>query len=217
MTAHENSSRMPHAIKLPAPVCKSDVSIAAALERRRTTRSISARPLSRQTLADLLWAACGVNRQAGPFGAPGRTAASASNSQEIELYVALEEGTFLYEAVDHVLLPVAAKDLRGDAMTFGQRGISAHAPVQLIYVANIDRLTHTDGFQEPGLRDPEVQKSYYYVDTGLIAGNIYLFCAATGLAAWFHHCDKQNIASRLGLREEQRVLFAQSVGYPDEP
>ena len=217
MTASSNSSRTPHAIKLPAPACKSDVSIAAALERRKTTRTISARPLSRQMLSDLLWAACGVNRKQGPFGVPGRTAASASNSQEIELYVALEEGAFLYEAVDHVLLPVIDEDIRGDAMTFGQRGISPHAPVQLIYVADIERLTHTDGFQEPGLHDPEVQKSYYYVDTGLIAGNIYLFCAATGLAAWFHHCDKQKITAQLELREDQQVLFAQSIGYPDEP
>jgi hypothetical protein len=217
MTARSDSAHISRAIKLPVPICKSDVSIAMALERRQTIRTISARPLSMQTLSDLLWAACGVNRKQGPFGAPGRTAASASNSQEIEVYVALEEGAFLYEAVDQVLLPVADKDIRDDAMTFGQRGISVNAPVQLIYVANLYRLTHTDGFQEPGLHDPEVKKSYYYVDTGLIAGNIYLFCAATGLAAWFHHCDKQKIAADLGLHEEQRVLFAQSVGYPDEP
>lgn len=217
MTLPSDSSRPLHAIKLPAPVCKSDLSIAAALQGRKTTRTISTRPLTRQALSDLLWAACGVNRKQGPFGIPGRTAASASNSQEIELYVALEEGTFLYEAMDHVLLPINAKDIRGDAMTFGQRGISAHAPVQLIYVANIDRLVHSDGYQEPGLHDPEVQKSYYYVDTGLIAGNIYLFCAATGLAAWFHHCDKAKIAAQMHLREEQRVLFAQTIGYPDEP
>jgi hypothetical protein len=58
--------------------------------------------------------------------------------------------------------------------------------------------------------------SYYYVDTGLIAGNVYLFAAAQGLAAWFHNCHRTDLARRLGLREEQRVLFAQSVGYPAE-
>jgi len=69
-------------------------------------------------------------------------------------------------------------------------------------------------FQEPGLRDTEIQKSYFYVDTGLIAGNVYLFAASQGLAAWFHNCNKEDTAREFGLRPEQRVLFAQSVGYP---
>ncbi|OBI23920.1 hypothetical protein A5713_08445 [Mycobacterium sp. E2497] len=75
------------------------------------------------------------------------------------------------------------------------------------------RLTHTAGFDEPGLHDPEVQKSYYYVDVGLIAGNVYLFAAAHGLAAWFHNCDRAGLTEHLGLKVHQRVLFAQSVGY----
>ena len=68
-------------------------------------------------------------------------------------------------------------------------------------------------FQEPGLKDAEIQKSYYFVDTGLIAGNVYLFAAAQGLAAWFHNCRKPGLAKDLNLRPEQRVLFAQTVGY----
>jgi hypothetical protein len=52
---------------------------------------------------------------------------------------------------------------------------------------DIDKLANTSGFQEPGLRDPEVQRSYYHVDTGLIAANVYLFAASIGLAAWFHN------------------------------
>ena len=79
-----------------------------------------------------------------------------------------------------------------------------HKAVQ-IYVADLHRLTHTAGFQEPGLHDPEVQKSYYYVDTGLIAGNVYVFAAAEGLAAWFHNCNKTGLTQKLGLRAEQRV------------
>jgi hypothetical protein len=64
------------------------------------------------------------------------------------------------------------------------------------------------------LRDPEVQKSYYFVATGLIAGNVYLLAASQGLAAWFHNCNKAGLAAELKLRPEQRVLFAQTVGYP---
>jgi hypothetical protein len=202
------------AIRLPLPADEQVASVFVALKQRKTTREISATPLPLQLLSNLLWAACGVNRQAGPFGLPGRTAASASNSQEIDLYVALKEGVYLYSALDNVLTPIVAGDLRSGALTPGQRNVDATAPVQLIYVVDVHRLTHTAGFQEPGLQDLEVQKSYYYVDTGIIAGNVYLFAAAHGLAAWFHNCDKAGLARRLALQPEQRALFAQSIGYP---
>ena len=213
------STREPQAllaIQLPLPADDRGTSVFAALEQRRTTREISARPLPLQLLSNLLWAACGVNRKTGPFGVPGKTAASASNSQEIDLYVAVKEGVYLYDALNNCLAPIVSGDLRVGALTPGQRGVDANAPLQLIYVVDVHRLIHTKGFQEPGLHDPEVQKSYYYVDTGLIAGNVYLFAAAQGLAAWFHNCDKAGLAQQLGLRAEQRVLFAQSIGYPEK-
>jgi nitroreductase family protein len=186
------------------------------LRRRKTIREISGRTLPRQTLCSLLWAALGINRKRGPFGAPGRTAASASNSQEIEVYVTSAEGTYLYEARGHRLRRVLDRDLRPLAIGRGQsrRDTGAGAPVRLIYVADISRLVHTSGFQEPGLHDPEVQRSYYYVDTGLVAANVYLFAASTGLAAWFHNCDREALAATLALGKEQRVLFAQTIGYP---
>ncbi|HXQ42276.1 MAG TPA: nitroreductase family protein [Candidatus Udaeobacter sp.] len=201
-------------IALPAPKDVTGASVFAALVKRSTIREISAAPLSQQQLSNLLWAANGVNRKVGPFGLSGRTAGSASNSQEIDLYVLLCEGAYLYDGPDNLLKPVAAGDLRAGALTPGQRGVGATAPVQLIYVADVDRLTHTAGFQEPGLQEPEVQKSYYFVDTGLIAQNVHLFAAAEGLAAWFHNCNRSGLARELGLGPEQRVLFAQSVGHP---
>ena len=216
MTAPTLETAAMLAVQLPSPFDDQSPSVFSALEQRRTTREISAAPLPMQLLSNLLWAACGVNRRAGPFGVPGRTAASASNSQEIDLYVAVKEGVYLYDAPNNLLAPTVAGDLRVVALTPGQRGVNAKAPVQLIYVVDVDRLTHTAGFQEPGLQDPEVQKSYYYVDTGVIAGNVYLFAAAQGLAAWFHNCDRTDLAQRLGLRAEQRVLFAQSIGYPEK-
>src|SRR5271165_3516045 len=201
-------------LKLPMPTSDPDDPILAAFERRKTTRDISPTPFSMQQLSDLLWSAFGVNRTVGPFGAAGRTAGSASNSQEIDLYVALADGAYLYDATNCRLALVTEGDLRASAITPGQRDVTATAPVQLIYVVDLHRLTHTVGFEEPGLHDPEVQKSYYYVDTGLIAQNVYLFAAARGLAAWFHNCDRTSLAQRLGLKARQRVLFAQSVGYP---
>ncbi len=200
-------------IPLPAPADDGGLSLFAALAQRKTTRAFDPAPLSLQLLSNLLWAAYGVNRKVGPFGVAGRTAASASNSQEIDLYVARADGVDRYSASDHRLMPVVAGDRRELAITPGQLGAVAVAPVQLIYVADLHRLTHTAGFQEPGLHDAEVQKSYYFVDTGLVAGNVYLFAAAHGLAAWFHNCDKAKLHEALGLTAEQRVLFAQSVGY----
>ena len=204
-------------LQLPAPAHDADDPILAAFQRRKTTRDISPTPLSLQQLSDLLRSAFGVNRGVGPFGAPGRTAGSASNSQEIDLYVALADGAYRYDVTNCRLQLVTEGDLRANAMTPGQRGVTPAAPVALIYVADTHRLTHTMGFEEPGLHDPEVQKSYYYVDTGLIAENVYLFAAARGLAAWFHNCDRTGLARRLKLEPGQRVLFAQSVGYPSPP
>jgi SagB-type dehydrogenase family enzyme len=209
-----STSDASHSIKLPRPALQSGTSLARALRLRKTTREISAKKLPLQTLSNLLWAACGVNRQKGPFGIPERTAASASNSQEIDVYVALEEGTYLYDPFHHRLVPVVADDLRRFAIGQGQAEAGAEAPVRLIYVADIDKLVHTSGYQEPGLRDPDVQRSYYYVDTGLIAANVYLFAASTGLAAWFHNCDKSQLSTKLNLRKDQSVLFGQTVGYP---
>ena len=202
------------AITLPRPKLAGRGSLAHALRRRRTDRVISGRKLPLQTLSELLWAACGVNRRRGPFGHPGLTAASASDSQEILVHVALEDGVYCFDPRRHRLLPVAAGDLRPLAIGRGQREMATKAPVQIIYVVDVRRLTHTEGFQEPGLQDPEVRKAYYYVDTGLIAAHVYLFAASRGLACWFHNCDRTALAGRLRLRRDQHVLFAQTVGYP---
>ena len=204
-------------IELPKPALKPNLSLAKALQARKTTREISDKKLPLQTLSNLLWAADGVNRKMGPFGMAGRTAASASNSQEIDIYVALREGTYLYEPLAHRLVLAVAEDLRGLAIGRGQASSGASAPVRLIYVADIDKLANTSGYQEPGLRDPDVQRSYYFVDTGLIAANVYLFAAAIGLAAWFHNCDKPGLSAKFNLRADQRVLFGQTVGYPTKP
>ena len=200
-------------IALVKPQTDGGKSVLAALQERRTNRNISAEKLPPQMLSNLLWAAFGANRENGPFGQVGRTAASASNSQEIDLYVVLPEGIYLYEAVPHRLAPVAAGDLREKVGGRGRGGGAAKAPVNLVFVADIARFAKAR-LQEPGLKDAEIQKSYYNVATGLIAGNVYLFAASQGLAAWFHNCNKAALAAELKLRPEQRVLYAQTVGYP---
>ena len=200
-------------IKLMKPETDKGKSVLKALGQRQTVREISDKKLSPQILSNLLWAACGVNRKKGPFGIQGRTAATASNSQEIDVYVAMEEGTYLYDPFKHSLIPVLAGDIRAMAIGKGQVSFGNKAPVRLIYVADVDRLIHTSGYKEPGLLDPEIQKSYFFVDTGIIASNVYLYAASTGLVSWFHNCDKTALTSRLNLGADQRVLFGQTVGY----
>jgi hypothetical protein len=204
----------PPPIVLPKPGKGRGGSVFAALKKRKTTRTIGGRKLPLHLLSNLLWAAFGVNRRKGPFGAQGRTAGSASNSQEIDLYVALAGGTYRYEASAHRLLPVTEEDLRGLAIGPGQGNAGADAPVRLIYVVDIGKFSQAD-FQEPGLYNPEVQKSYYYVDTGLIAENVYLFAASQGLAVWFHNCNRAALSRKLNLRPDQLTLFGQTVGYPE--
>jgi hypothetical protein len=197
-------------IVLPAPEKDGGKSVLAALQERKTNRSISPEKLPLQMLSNLLWAAFGINRELASFDKPGRTAPSASNSQEIDLYVALAEGVYLYEAVPHRLTPVAAGDFRGRA---GRRG-AATAPVNIFYIVDTTRYDLSDRQPDRAIGDPEIQKSYYYTDTGFIAQNVYLFAASQGLAAWFHNCDKTNTVMEFKLKPEQKVLFAQSVGYP---
>ena len=196
-------------ITLPKPQTDGGKSVLAALQERRTNRSIRADRLPPQTLSNLLWAAFGVNREKGSFGKAGRTAPSASNSQEIDLYVALPEGVYLYEAVPHHLRLVAAGDFRA----LSGRDPAATAPVNIFYVVDLTRYV-LEGNPDRKINDPEIQKSYYYCAVGLIAQNVYLFAASQGLAAWFHNCNKINSPGEFKLRPEQRVLFAQTVGYP---
>lgn len=199
-------------ILLPKPEKEGGKSLLAAIQDRRTTRNISTKELPLQVLSNLLWAAFGVNREQASFNKPGRTAPSASNSQEIDLYVALPEGVYLYEAVAHRLVPIIAGDFRRRS----GRGRAATAPVNIFYVVDLTRYDLGPDQPDRAIGDPEVQKSYYYTDTGFIAQNVYLFAASQGLAAWFHNCDKENTVGEFKLGSQQRVLFAQTVGYMAE-
>ncbi len=201
-------------ITLPKPLFDRCGTIFQSLKMRRTSRSINDKKISLQILSDILWAAQGVNRTQGPFGGPGRTAGSASNSQEICVYVAREEGTYLYEPDAHMMRPIVADDNRSLAIGPGQGMVGANAPIRLIYVADIDKFKNA-GFQEPGLYKAEIQKSYYFVDTGLIAQNVYLAASSLGLSSWFHNCNKTELAKVLQLKQHQLALFGHTIGYAD--
>ena len=197
-------------IALPKPEKDGGKSVLASLQERKTNRSISPKELPLQVISNLMWAAFGVNRDTGGFGKKGRTAPSASNSQEIDLYVALPAGVYIYDAATHSLLPVAEGDFRARST---RRGGST-APLNIFYIVDLSRYDLGPTQPDRVIGDPEIQKSYYFTDTGFIAQNVYLFAASFGLAAWFHNCDKENTVKEFKLKPTQRVLFAQTIGYP---
>jgi SagB-type dehydrogenase family enzyme len=186
-------------MQLPKPNMKGGMPLMEALKERQTQRDFSSEKLPPQVLSDLLWAAFGVNRpESGK-----RTAPSAMNWQEIDIYVALEEGLYLYNAKDHRLDPVLAKDVRGDT---GMQPFVAGAPLNLVFVADYARMT----------RGSDADKDTYgAADTGFISQNVYLYCASEGLATVVRgYVDKEALAKVMGLRKDQKVMLAQTVGYP---
>ncbi|MFX1367212.1 MAG: nitroreductase family protein [Promethearchaeota archaeon] len=201
-------------IVLPEPMKRGGKTLLEALLLRQTTRNIGPREIPLQVLSNLLWAGFGVNREKASFNKPGRTAPSASNSQEIDIYVALKDGLYFYEAVPHQLAPIA----EGDYSVLSGQGraskLTQDTPVNIFYIVDLARYDLGPDQPDPHIGDPEVQKSYYYTDTGFIAQNINLFAASEGLATWFHNCDKESIRAEFNLRPSQQILFAQTVGYP---
>jgi nitroreductase len=203
-------------IILPEPEKKGGKSLLEALQLRQTNRSISSKELPLQILSNLLWAAFGMNREETSFRKTGRTAPSASNSQEVDLYVVLKDGVYLYEVIHHQLTSI----ITGDYRKMSGRGNAAlrtgNAPVNILYIADLSRYDLGPDQPDPNIGDPEVQKSYYYTDTGFIAQNVYLFAASQGLEVWFHNCNKKTITKELNLSPDQRILFAQTIGYSEQ-
>lgn len=194
-------------IKLLPPDMKAGKSLMQSLQERKTARSFSTKKLPIQELSNLLWAACGINR----LESGKRTAPSASNRQEIDVYVAMEEGLYLYNAKAHVLEPVLKNDLRKNTTVILQpsRNSVAEAALQLIYVADYSRMAFyaNDGDK----------KFYSAADTGFIAQNVYLYCAGGGLAAVVRGMvDKDGLTRDMKLRADQKITLVQAVGYPAE-
>ncbi|NHJ84495.1 MAG: SagB/ThcOx family dehydrogenase [Asgard group archaeon] len=213
MSDKKKEKEEPKQIFLPKPDKKGGKTLWETLQLRQTNRNISSKELPLQILSNLLWAAFGANRDKASFNKIGRTAPSASNSQEIDLYVVLKEGVYLYEST-HTLKLVLFGDYRKMCGRGQQAQIIGNAPVNIIYITDLSRYDLGPSQPDPYIGELEVRKSYYYTDTGFIAQNIYLYAASEGLATWFHNCDKPCIADKLRLHPEQIVLFAQTIGYP---
>ena len=184
-------------VVLPPPQTDGGRPLMQVLKERKTSREFGSEKLSPQILSNLLWAAFGINRPEGK-----RTAPSAMNWQEIDIYAATADGLFIYDAKANQLKPVLAQDVRAAT---GVQPFVAGAPLNLIYVAD---LAKTSG----SASDTEL---YTSADAGFIAQNVYLFCASEGLATVVRgSVDRAALAKVMKLRPEQKIVLAQTVGYP---
>jgi nitroreductase len=183
-------------IKLPAPRTTGGKPLMEALNERKTTREFSPEKLSPQALSNLLWAAWGINRPDGRHTAP-----SASNRQEIDVYVLTADGAYIYDAKANALKGVVAGDVRKQA---GAQPFVAEAALNLVYVADMGKMGGND----------DARYATANADTGFIAQNVYLFCASEGLGAVVRgSVDRAGMAKTLNLRPDQRITLAQTVGH----
>ena len=185
-------------IALPAPDKAGGMPLMEAIGKRRSAREFASRELPLPMLSSLLWAANGVNRAGG-----GRTAPSAMNAQEIDVYVALPSGAYLYDAAANALQLVAGQDIR---RVTGYQDFVDEAALDLVYVADHSRMK---------LVPVASRESFASAAAGAIAQNVYLFAAGNGLStvirAWI---NRDAIADALGLEHDHQVLLSQTVGFP---
>jgi SagB-type dehydrogenase family enzyme len=191
-------------IKLLSPATGGGMPLMDALKNRKSSRSFTAEKLPPQLLSNLLWAAFGINRPEKG----NRTAPSAINRQDIDVYVAMREGVYLFDAKSNMLNPVVQGDFREKTTEFIQpsRTLITGAPVQLIYVSNSSR---------SGIVGSDADKLMYSsISAGCIVQNVYLFCASFNLGTVVRALfDEDELRTILGLKKNDRIIITQTVGY----
>ncbi len=189
-------------LALPPPRLPPGATLAHALESRHSSREFSSRPLDPATLSALLWSAWGMNRP----DTRHRTAPSARNWQEMDVYVVTADGAFVYDAQAQRLKLVSPGDHRAAT---GEQEFVAGAPVNLVLVADLARMADATS---------DDRALYSALDAGCIAQNVYLYCAAAGLGCVVRGLvDRERLSPLLHLAPGQRIIVAQSVGYPAAP
>ncbi len=193
------------AIRLPVPETTGGKPLMEALQDRRSSRDFSPAPLPEQMLSDLLWAAFGINRP----DTGKRTAPSALNWQETDIYVFTAKGAYLYDAAENLLVPMVAGDHRGVTGSALQPFVK-NAPLNLVYIVDAARSGIIGRIMSTEDRD-----MFSNAAVGFISQNVYLYCASEGLATVVRGMvNRDALRTLLNLRPEQRVILAQSVGYP---
>jgi nitroreductase len=192
------TAQEPTTVQLPKPQTDIGRPLMQVLKDRSSARVFRPEKLSPQVMSNLLWAAFGVNRP----DSGKRTAPSAMNWQEMDIYVATADGLYVYDAKGNQLHLVLNEDVRAQT---GMQAYVKDAPLNLVYVAD---LAKTRG----NAADRDV---YVAADAGFIAQNVYLYCASEGLSVVVRGMvDRPALAKLMRLRPEQRIILAQTVGYP---
>lgn len=190
-------------IKLPEPKKSGGKPLMEALNDRESAREFSDKDLTHQQLSNLLWAAWGINRPE----TQKRTAPSSRNVQEIDVYVALKTGLFLYSAADNILKQIHNKDIR---KLCGTQEYVATAPINLIYVADMGKLGRKEGDK---INDADLFAPY--ANTGFIAQNVYLWCSSENMSCVIRAMiDRPELAPEMKLRSNQVIILGQTVGIP---
>lgn len=188
-------------IKLNQPNKDRGFSVMKALENRQSTGEFADSELSIEDLSDLLWAANGINRP--EIGK--KTAPSAQNSQEIDIYVCLKNGAYVYDAQKHVLNLVTTNDLR--MMAERKKGAVA-APCLILLVAETSR------FKTNSYNTKEHVESMSKVDAGIVSQNISIFCAGVGIGTKPRaQMDHAGLKEALKLKDTQILILNHPVGY----
>ena len=184
-------------IALPPPMLNSRVTVSKALQDRRSIRDFSEEPVSDRFLSGVLWAANGFNRP------DRRTNATALNKQTIRIYVCMKSGAYLYNAKKNALEKICGDDLR--AAVAGRQPFAAKAPVSLVIAADLS---------DPLYAKPPRNVITHY-DAGIVSGNIYLYCAANGLATVCRATmDREALRKALKLPDAMFLHLNHPIGYP---
>jgi SagB-type dehydrogenase family enzyme len=196
-------------IKLPPPAKKGGLSLAEALEVRRTVRRFAARPLDLAQVSQILWGADGLNDPRGL-----RTSPSAGATYPLDLYLVVGErgvldlpaGVYHYLVAEHGLAPVATGDLRAPVVrTCLHQTWMAQAPVMVVITGEYRRCTARYG--QRGIR-------YTHMESGNVSQNLFLTAEALGLGAGIVGAfDDKALAQALKLPPTHEPLLVMPVGY----
>jgi nitroreductase len=192
-------------ILLPAPDKTGGKPLMQALNERESVRMFTKENLTLNQLSDLLWAGWGFNRPVDKK----RTAPSSRNVQEIDVYVALQSGLYLYDAELNKLKQIHNRDIRS---LCGTQDFVADAPLNLVYVADMGKMGKNEG---DVINESDLLSSY--ANTGFIAQNVYLYCASANLGCVIRAMiNRDKLAPEMGLRSNQKIILSQTVGVPQK-
>lgn len=191
-------------IRLNSPNLDRTATMMAAFQNRASSVDWAATKLSTQDLSDLLWAGNGVNRPEESK----RTAPSAINAQDIDIYVFLEEGAYLYNARENILQPIAKGDFKAEAVgpRPGSVTPASQPPVLLVLVSDISRFSR--------IADEEGRLKMAAMDAGIVSQNIAIFCAGADMVTRPRaSMDIAKIKEILKLSDTQHPVLNNPVGY----